>query len=91
MSQTFRQMFNLAGRKEPLANFLLLVGSVDAVIGSVGNYGTLLGLGLGLVGVAIALRWQSIQRRQAVVLEEPSAPIRYLPPAPPIVSPRQDR
>lgn len=83
-------MFKLAGRKEPLSNFVLIVGAVDAVIGSVGNHGALLGLGLGLVGMAIALRWQSIQRRQAVILEEP-APIRYLPPAPPIVSLRQDR
>ncbi len=91
MSQILTQMFKFAYRKEPISNFVLIVGAVDAVIGSLGNHGALLGLGLGLVSVAIALRWQSIQRRRAVILDEPNAPIRYLPPAPTIdLSPRQD-
>ena len=91
MSYVSMQMLKFAYRKESLSNFILIVGAVDAVIGGVGNHGVLLGLGLALVGVAIALRWQSTQRRQAVILDEPDAPIRYLPPAPTIDSPRQDR
>jgi hypothetical protein len=93
MNQTLKQMFKLAYRKEPISNFVLIVGAVDAVIGGVGNHGALLGLGLGLVSVAIALRWQSIQRRQAVIIEEPDvAPIRYLPPSPTVdLSQRQER
>jgi len=93
MSQILSQMFKLAYRKEPISNFVLIVGAVDAVMGGVGSHGTLLLLGLGLVSMAIALRWQSIQRRQAFIsLEEPEPPLRYLPPAPTLdLSQQQDR
>lgn len=95
MSQTLTQMFKLAYRKEPISNFVLIVGAVDAVIGGVGNHVSLLGLGLSLVGVAIALRWQAVQRRQAVQMDSDfsiDAPVRYLPAAPGVnLSQQQDR
>ena len=96
MSQMLTQMFKLAYRKEPISNFVLIVGAVDAVIGGVGNHASLLGLGLSLVGVAIALRWQAVQRRQAVQMDlsdlSTEAPVRYLPAAPRInLSQQQDR
>ncbi|HEY9639921.1 MAG TPA: hypothetical protein V6C57_05525 [Coleofasciculaceae cyanobacterium] len=67
---SWTQIIKFAHRKEPLSNFVLIVGSVDAVIGGVSNHGLLLTLGMSMIGVAIALRWQAFQRQQALV--EPS-------------------
>jgi hypothetical protein len=65
------QITKFAYRREPLSSFVLIVGTVDAVIGGISNHGLLSALGMSLVGVAIALRWQAFQRQQALV-EPPS-------------------
>lgn len=51
-----------AYRREPITGFILLVGTVDTTIGGLGQYGSLVFLGLATVGTAIALRWWQIQR-----------------------------
>ncbi|MEB3360261.1 MAG: hypothetical protein VKK04_26290 [Synechococcales bacterium] len=89
-----RQFLKSAYRREPLSSFILTVGIVDAVIGGVDLQTSLFLLGVGLMGVAIALRWWKLRHRPDVVL--PNRPtMRYLPEhssrphLPPLNSPRQ--
>ncbi|XFA72340.1 hypothetical protein RYO59_000565 [Thermosynechococcaceae cyanobacterium Okahandja] len=53
-----------AYRKEPLSAFLLVMGSVDSVMGGVGGYSGLLIVGLGLVGSGLVYRWLQFQRQR---------------------------
>jgi hypothetical protein len=76
MNQTWNRSLRSIYRKEPLSSFVLIVGIVDAIMGGVANHGGLLGLGLGVIGLAIALHWRLLQRQQAI-LDAP--PLRYLP------------
>ena len=66
-----------AYRKEPLPSILITIGVVDAVIGGLGDRWSLFGVGLGTVGIAIALRWWILQQKRP----EPSQKVaqRYLP------------
>lgn len=68
-----------AYRKEPISSFMVIMGGVDAVIGGVGERGTLLAFGIMMVIIAIALRWIQSQRSSETTWEE--APVRYLPSA----------
>jgi hypothetical protein len=76
MTQSWRQRAKSAYRKDQVSSFVLIVGAVDAVIGSVGNYALLLGLGWGTVGLAIVLRWVALRRRN---LQLSAPPLRVLP------------
>ena len=78
MNAALPRFIKSAYRKEPLPSFLLTIGVVDAVIGGLGDRATLLGFGLGTVGVAIALRWWIIQQRGSEPSQPPVAQ-RYLP------------
>jgi hypothetical protein len=80
MNATLIRFFKSNYRKEPISSFVLIVGAVDVVLGGMGDRMTLLALGLGTVGVAIALRWWLIQRSTPQVPSE--APQYYLPPQP---------
>jgi hypothetical protein len=86
----FPRFLKRAYRNEPISSFILTVGAVDAVMGGVGDRWALLTLGLGTVGVAIALRWWKLQQRP---IEMPTQkPIYYLPsqssrPLPPLQLP----
>ncbi len=53
-----------AYRKEPISAFLLVMGSVDSAIGGVGGYSSLLVVGVGLMGSALAYRWLQSQRQR---------------------------
>ena len=57
-------------RKEPISSFILIAGSVDAVIGGVDQSWSLLSFGIATVGVAIALRWWQTQPRELEVTEK---------------------
>jgi hypothetical protein len=71
------RMLKSAYRKEPISSFIITVGAVDAVIGGVGDRLSLMLLGVGVVGVAIAFRWWKIRQSK---IEFPSGPpIHYLP------------
>lgn len=77
MNLLWPRFLKSAYRKEPISSFILVVGSVDAVIGGIDNHWSLLLFGLGTIGVAIALRfWKSQQSQIEVPVR---APIHSLP------------
>lgn len=80
MNAAFVRILRSAYRKEPISSFILIVGAVDAVIGGVGDRGSLLAFGVGAVGLAIALRWLIVQRHAPETPAE--AAQYYLPPQP---------
>ncbi|HAZ48735.1 MAG TPA: hypothetical protein DDW76_20395 [Cyanobacteria bacterium UBA11369] len=80
MNAAFVRVLRSAYRKEPISSFILIVGAVDAVIGGVGDRGSLLAFGIGTVGLAIALRWLIMGRHTDETPAE--APQYYLPPQP---------
>ena len=82
MRRSWNRFFRAAYRKEPISSFVLTVGIVDAVIGGVDMQWPLFLLGLGTIGVAIALRWWKTQNSaldMPVAPPVPNPPIRYLP------------
>ena len=96
MTQSWMQKVKSVYRKDQISSFVLIVGAVDAVIGSVGNYGLLLGLGWGTVGLAIALRLAALRRRDSRLSAQPLRVLpersTRLPPLPPLdLSQRQKR
>ncbi|MDB9313018.1 hypothetical protein PN462_07885 [Spirulina sp. CS-785/01] len=67
--------------KDPLSSFILTIGLVDAVMGGVGGYWTLFGLGGVTVGAALFWRWL----KNPPPLPQPrETPKGYLPPAMPL-------
>ena len=74
--RTFPQSLKSVYRREPISGFILTVGLVDTVMGGVSSQWLLLAIGLGVVSVAIALRWWKMQQ---VRTETGRAPIYYLP------------
>jgi hypothetical protein len=62
-------------RREPISSFILTVGAVEAVMGGVGDRGSLLILGLALVGVGLLWRWRKPSGRGRVA----RPPTRALP------------
>ncbi|MBD2179687.1 hypothetical protein [Aerosakkonema funiforme] len=80
MNAAWVRFVKSAYRKEPISSFILIVGAVDAALGGLDNRWSLFSLGIGTVGLAIALRWWLIQRSTAEVPSE--VPQYYLPPTP---------
>lgn len=80
MNALLSRLLKSTYRKEPISSFVLTVGAVDAVIGSVGERWTLLSFGLGLILIAAILRWWQVQKAQAILAEEASRT--FLPPSP---------
>jgi hypothetical protein len=77
MSRPWHKFLTSRYRKEPVSSFILTVGVVDAVMGGAGDRWSLMTVGVGIVGVAIALRWFRVRQQP---LEMPSRkPIHYLP------------
>ncbi len=80
-------------RKEPISSFILTVGAVDAVIGSVGQRWTLLSFGLLVILIAALLRWWQVQKAQAILAEELARellpPSQSQPPLPRLKSSKQ--
>lgn len=78
MNAALPKFLKSAYRREPLPSFLITIGAVNAVIGGFDERWSLFTLGLGTVGLALALRWWMVQQRRP----EPPQPKaqRYLPP-----------
>jgi len=79
MRGLFPRFWRSLYRPDPLASFLLILGGVDAVIGSTSDRWGLFGLGASTVFIALVLRWwhsQALPRRSPH--PQPRA---YLPPA----------
>lgn len=79
MNALLPRILKAAYRKEPISSFIVIVGSVDAVIGGVGERWSLLSFGLMMVVLAVALRWWQSQRRETELAEQPVT--HYLPPS----------
>ncbi len=77
MNALWLRLLNSTYRKEPVASFVITVGIVDAVIGSVGASGSLFCFGLATVGVAVIFRWWQHQR--STLEESETAAEYYLP------------
>jgi len=58
--QSIRSRMQLARRRDRPSSFFLTVGSVDAVIGGVSSHGSLLVIGLAVMGVGAVLRWRKL-------------------------------
>ena len=56
--QQFRSRFSGLRRRDRPSSFFLTLGSVDAVIGGVSSHGSLLFIGLAVMGIGAALRLQ---------------------------------
>jgi hypothetical protein len=77
MNRIRTRLLKVAYRKEPISSFLLTVGVVDAVMGGVSARGSLLAVGLAIVGIAALLRGLRLRYRPISPIEPP--PVRYLP------------
>jgi hypothetical protein len=75
------QFLRSAYRREPISSFLLTVGTVDAVMGGVAERSSLMAVGLGTVGVAIALRLLAFRstRQERPIRQPQRTPVLYLP------------
>jgi hypothetical protein len=74
-TRTLKAMY----RREPIISFVATAGAVNMAIGGLSEHWSLLSVGLGTVGVAIALRWWQVRNQRPV--EPPSRPPTYaLPP-----------
>ncbi|HEY9809731.1 MAG TPA: hypothetical protein V6D13_10350 [Halomicronema sp.] len=79
MNVAWTRFLKSAYRREPLFSFMLTIGAVDAVMGSLDARGSLLAFGLTTMILGVAVRWWQIQRSQ---VEQPErVPELYLPPA----------
>ncbi len=79
MNVAWTRFLKSAYRREPLFSFMLTIGVVDALIGSLDQRGSLLAFGLSTMIVAVVVRLWLFQRSQ---VEEPERiPEHYLPPA----------
>ena len=79
MNALLPRILKAAYRKEPISSFIVIVGSVDAVIGGVGERWSLLSFGLMMMVLAVALRWWQSQRRETELADQPVT--HYLPPS----------
>lgn len=79
MNILWSRLYRSVYRKEPIVGFVATVGAVDAAIGGLSQHWSLLVVGLGTVGGAIALRLWQLQRRSALEqIIQP--PVHVLPP-----------
>ncbi len=59
-SRSFKSIY----RQEPVLSFAATAGAVNVAIGGLNAHWVLMSLGLGTVGIAIALRWWQLKTRK---------------------------
>lgn len=74
MNAIFPTFLKRIYRKERISSFLLVVGTVDALLGGVNEIGTLLILGLLTSGAALGYRWWCIQQAESAAVGVASPP-----------------
>lgn len=79
MNVLWSRLLRSVYRKEPLVGFIATVGVVDAAIGGFSGHWSLLTVGLGTVGTAIALRVWQLHRQHAFESVSDN-PVHILPP-----------
>jgi len=79
MNVIWSRFLRSAYRRDPISSFVITVGVVDAAIGGLGAQWSLMTVGLGTMGIAIAYRWRQQYRQRASDLPS-RAPIHVLPP-----------
>ncbi len=77
MNMLLPRFFRSAYRKDPIPSVLMTMGAVEVALGGASSHGSLLGLGIFLLGGSLALKWIQSQRRPDV-LSEPAVR-HYLP------------
>lgn len=80
MNAAWARFLKSAYRREPITSFVVTVGAVDAAIGGLGERWSLFSIGLGTVGLAIALRWLMMQQRSTAEVTA-KVPDLYLAPS----------
>ncbi|MBD1881438.1 MULTISPECIES: hypothetical protein [unclassified Coleofasciculus] len=78
MNALWPRFLKSAYRKEPISSFVVIVGTVDAVIGGVDESWGLFSFGVLTVGAAIALRWWQTQGKEVEPI--PQTAKHFLPP-----------
>ncbi len=79
MNISWTRFLKSAYRREPITSVVITAGAVDALIGGLGERGSLLAFGLTSMAIAIALRWWQHQQFQQEIPER--VPEHYLPPS----------
>lgn len=77
MNSVWLRVVRSTYRRERVVSFVCTTGVVEAAIGGLNEDGSLLTLGLGSIGVAIALRFWQQHRQSARFIER--APVYTLP------------
>lgn len=74
------RLFRTIYRREPVIGIVATVGVVDAAMGGFSGHWSLLAVGTGTVGLAIALYWRQSQRRRPLEVTN-QRPVYVLPPS----------
>ena len=79
MTPLLPRFLRTAYRKEPVSSFILIMAAVDVAIGGVGEWWSLVSVGILLALLAGGVRWWQGQKIAAIPVAP--KPRRYLPPA----------
>jgi hypothetical protein len=66
MNRSWTRSFKSIYRREPILSFVATAGAVNIAIGGLSEHWMLMSMGLGSVGVAIALYWWQLKTRKPV-------------------------
>lgn len=77
MSTVLQSLSRSLYRKHPLSGMMLTAGVVNAILGGSSDRPGLFSFGLGVVGIALALRW--IRGQRSAVESAHTPPVYYLP------------
>jgi hypothetical protein len=95
MNALLPKLWRSAYRKEPISSFILIVGSVDAVIGGIGQRWSLLSIGITLALIAVVLRVLQTQKNQTATVKSTARyvlpPSTSRPPLPLLVNDKTNR